>query len=94
VLTASLDTGQHSPPAFYGRRLSASDPGQGTRFSFTDPAAALGGGITVQVSRHVSLRPEIETIVAWHDASTFVTTSVVVQVAYHFERHVVTPVRR
>jgi hypothetical protein len=93
VLTADLDVSRHAPPAFYGRRINAPGPGQ-DRFGFTDPAVAFGGGISVQLSRHLSLRPEVEALLAWRGGRSFVTANAAVQLAFHFERHVVTPDRR
>jgi hypothetical protein len=89
VLVASFDVDRHAPPEYYGRRIGA--PGVGRTHGFTDPAAALGAGVNVQIARHVSVRPEVEAIVAWRDGRSFIVTGAAVQLAYHFERHVVTP---
>ena len=94
VLAASLDTSRGMPPSFYGRRIGSPSPGQRSAFDFTDPAVAIGAGIGVQLNRSFSLRPEVETLVAWRQSHAFTATSLALHVAYHFERHIVTPNRR
>lgn len=94
VLAASLDTSRGAPPSFYGRRIGSASPGQRSDFDFTDPAAAIGAGFAVQLNRSFSLRPEVETLIAWRQSHAFTATSVALHLAYHFERHIVTPNRR
>jgi hypothetical protein len=91
VMTATLDPDRAVPPGFYGRRIGAPGPGQRREFSFTDPAVAMGAGLAVQLGRHLSVRPEVEAITAWRGSRAFLTTGMAVHVAYHFERHIVTP---
>ena len=89
---ASFDRSWSDLPGFYGRRLS--EPGMRLQetIEFTDPALAVGGGVSVFASRHVSIRPEVE--VLWLRAGcelNHVLTSASVRLAYHLEQHPVTP---
>jgi hypothetical protein len=80
-------------PEFYSRRISA-DTGPGTTHTFTDPSFIFGGGLNVFLTRHVTIRPDVEVIVVRDDSQTYVVTAVAVRFAYHFEEHPVTPSQR
>jgi len=43
------------------------------------------------VSRHIAIRPEVETRIVPADAGTFAVTAIAVRFAYHFEDHPITP---
>lgn len=85
---------QMSMPGFYRRRMAPRTEGPVSQVSFTDPAVVLGGGMKFPMTRHVSLRPAVETmIVPVHSRYHYVTTFAV-SVAYRFEHHPVTAFRR
>ena len=85
VYSASFESGSSSIPEFYSQRMSGRSVER-----FTDPAFVLGGGASIFASRNVSIRPEVEIIWVTDDGSYFVT-SAMVRVAYHFEKHRITP---
>ena len=92
VHSATYDSKQSEIPEFYRLRMTETGPMADTTPRFTDPAVVFGGGVSFFAGRHVSIRPEVETV--WvHDASQhrFITTAAV-RLAYHFERHLVTPI--
>jgi len=91
---ASFDVAKGGTPDFYARRLTASALMAGSSQSFTDPAFVAGGGLSIFTSRHISLRPEVEVMLVPSDSQTYVITSFTMRLAYHFERHRVTPDRR
>ena len=86
----------HSPsadmPAFYRRRM-AGHVGPGEK-RFTDPTVVIGGGLSYFVNRHLSVRPEVESMVVMGDSDRYVVTTAAFHVAFHFEEHPVTPSRR
>lgn len=59
----------------------------------TEPSFLVGGGVNFQVSRHIAIRPEVETRIVPADAGTFAVTAIAVRFAYHFEDHPITPAR-
>jgi len=83
----------HTIPDFYDRRIPENARRPGAAVVFTDPAFALGTGITVPLTRHLSLRPDIEAIVAFRDTRSSIMTTVAVHLAYQFEHRPVTPSR-
>jgi hypothetical protein len=87
---ASFDIDNSRIPTFYARRLSEAGTMAGTHRSFVDPAFVTGGGVSVFVSRHVSVRPEVEVMLVRHSSENYVLTSVGVRLAYHFETHRIT----
>ena len=93
VYHASFETEADVTPAFYHRRMQMNGTDIQTNQSFTDPALVLGGGVSIFLSRHVSLRPDIEAIIAMRDGDTHVVTALTVHLAYHFEDHPITSTR-
>jgi hypothetical protein len=79
-------------PDFYRRRLESGESGL-TR-TFTDPSLVAGGGVSLFVSRHVAIRPDIEAAILFANGSSHVITTAAVHFVYHFESHPVTPARR
>ena len=88
---ASFDSSWSDLPGFYGRRLSESGTQLQETIEFTDPALAVGGGVSVFASRHVSIRPEVEVLWVRSGSANHVVTSASVRLAYHFERRPITP---
>jgi hypothetical protein len=88
---ASFDRFDATMPGFYHRRMAGMSFGQGRAVSFTDPSLAGGGGVTVYVSRHWALRPEVLATLVLRDSRSFVVTTGAIRLAYHFEDHPVTP---
>jgi hypothetical protein len=87
---ASFNRLDSAMPAFYRRRMTGMS-GMASRITFTDPSLVGGGGLSVFLSRHWTLRPEIVATVVLQDSNTFVVTTGAVRLAYHFEDHPVTP---
>ena len=91
-----VDFGPSSMPAmpeFYRRRMSdAHAPVSGR--SFTDPAIVAGGGFQFSVSRHVIVRPSIDTTIVPAQSRYHFVTTFAVSLAYRFEQHPVTAARR
>jgi hypothetical protein len=82
-------------PEFYRRRLGPGDPsmtGVGSQ-TFTDPSVVLGGGVNVFATRHLAIRPELTAAIVQRQGRSHVVTAVVMQIAYHFEEHAITPGR-
>lgn len=74
-------------PMFYGRRMDASRGALavgGHMQGFTDPVFTLGGGVRVEVSPHVFLRPEIRavTVIGGDESNTF--ASILLSMGYRF----------
>jgi hypothetical protein len=90
---ASFEGDGEEMPMFYRHRLHATGTGVEQSQAFTDPAFVLGGGISLFLSRHLSLRPDVTAILAVRDSDTRVITTVTLHVAYHFEDHPITPSR-
>ncbi|HET7219228.1 MAG TPA: outer membrane beta-barrel protein [Vicinamibacterales bacterium] len=79
-------------PDFYRRRLESGDNGF-TR-TFTDPSLVAGGGVSLFLSRHVAIRPDVEAAILFANGGSHVITTAAVHFVYHFESHPVTPSRR
>jgi hypothetical protein len=62
--------------------------------TFIDPAVMGGAGMSLYVSRHWAVRPELLASIVLRDPRSFVVTTGVVRLAYHFEDHVTAPDRR
>lgn len=90
---ASFDPVTSLIPDFYRRRMAAIASRPGATNTFTDPSLILGGGLNIFVTRHVAIRPDIETMIVRRDSQNHVVTAVAVHMAYHFESHPVTPTR-
>jgi hypothetical protein len=87
----TFDANARDVPDFYRRRMGAAGAYVRAGRSFTDPSLIAGGGVNVFVSRHVAFRPQIEAIVVRRQSRSHVVTAVTMQVAYHFEEHIITP---
>jgi hypothetical protein len=94
VYRLSIDTATAAPPDFYRRRLIAGGSRPDSHQAFTDPAVVLGGGVSIFVTRRVALRPEFETTIAFRNSRSHAVTAIAIQLAYHFEDHRITPVRK
>lgn len=79
-------------PEFYRRRMGGM-PGPSRR-TFDDFAARVGAGIEIYLSRHVSIRPEVEIVGVTDRSHTHIVPIAGVHLAYHFESHPITPSRR
>ena len=90
---ATFDGTATDVPEFYQHRINDGQTDVGLRQTFTDPSFVVGGGLSVFVSRHWAIRPDVAvTIVRDHSAS-YIVTGVAVHAAYHFEDHLATPSR-
>jgi hypothetical protein len=88
---ASFNRFDSTMPRFYHRRMTGLESAMGQTVTFTDPSLAGGGGLDVYVSRHWTLRPEVLATLVLRDSRSFVITTGVVRLAYHFEDHPVNP---
>ena len=88
---AAFNQSDNGMPRFYRRRMMGAASGPGTTISFTDPSLAGGGGVTVFLSRHWTIRPEVIATLVVRDSRSFVVTTGAVRLAYHFEEHPITP---
>ena len=84
--TGATFTGSQMP-MFYDNRIGQmaipADGRWGMR-SFTDPALTLGGGIRLDVTDRVSIRPDIRALVAFANSDRLVLTTMTVGVGYRF----------
>lgn len=87
---ASFDPLRGTVPGFYRRRF---EEARRAMITFTDPSIVLGGGVNVFLTRHLAIRPGVETMIVIRHGRTYVVTAVAVHAAYHFESHPVTPGR-
>jgi len=81
---ASYETAVGNVPEFYRHRMSQT-AGPGMTMTFTDPTFVFGGGLNVFVTRHIAIRPDVETMIVVRDSSSHVVTAAAVHLAYHFE---------
>jgi hypothetical protein len=88
---ASFGADTSAMPDFYHHRMPRS---AGPRREFTDLAFAIGGGVDVFLHRHLALRPDVRVLLVTADSRLRPVTVVGVHLAYHFESHNVTPMRR
>jgi hypothetical protein len=77
--SGSQTTGMHGVGSMQG----AYDGGWNTRSS-TDPAISLGGGLRMDVSDRVFVRPDVRALVAFADGRSYTTALVTVGVGYRF----------
>jgi hypothetical protein len=89
---ASFDPSQRTLPDFYQGRTSGNGLGL-KRITFTDPSFIVGGGVNLFMTRHVSIRPDVEAKIVRRDSRSHVATAISVRLAYHFEDHPITPGR-
>jgi hypothetical protein len=87
---ASFDRLDTSMPGFYRHRMAGLSPGLSQMMTFTDPSLVGGGGVNLFVNRHWTIRPEVMANLVMRDSRSFVVTTGVVRLAYHFEDHPVT----
>ncbi len=73
-------------------RVSSTDSEE-TIQTFTDPSLVVGGGVSLFLTRHLALRPAVETAFVRRDSQTHQVTTAAVRLTYHFEDHQVTPSR-
>ena len=88
---ASFDRSDNAMPRFYQRRMAGMSDRPALKTTFTDPSVVAGGGVEMFVSRHWTVRPEVMANVVVRDGRSFVATTGVVRLGYHFEEHPVTP---
>jgi len=87
---ASFDHSRGAIPDFYSRRAAMNAAGVATITTFTDPSFIVGAGVNVFLTDHIAIRPDVEAKIVRRDSQNYVVGSIVVRLAYHFERH---PVR-
>jgi Outer membrane protein beta-barrel domain len=90
---ATFDGSATGVPEFYQHRINDGQADVGLRQTFTDPSFVLGGGLSVFVSRHWAIRPDVAVTIVRDHSANYIVTGVTVHAAYHFEDHPVTPSR-
>ena len=90
---AWFQTADPEMPEFYRRRIDPTLEPSPVSTTFTDPSLIFGGGVSVFVTRKLSIRPEVDATIAIHDARTYTTAMARVHFAYHFEDHPITSER-
>jgi hypothetical protein len=86
---AWFDPNSTAIPEFYQDRITATDR------TVTDPAFVAGGGVSLMLSRRISLRPEIETMLVRDAGRNYFVTTFAARLAYHFgDRPITQAVRR
>lgn len=83
---AQFDVSRSPIPDFYRARLDETNP-LSQSATFTDPALVAGGGVTIWVSRHVSLRPEVDLKIVIDSWNAHLVSIAAVRFAYHFQEH-------
>ena len=83
---ASFDPAASTIPDFYRARMVATGTA-GSVNVFTDPSFIAGGGLNVFISRHVSVRPDVEATFVTRHSQHYLVTVAAVHLAYHFEKH-------
>ena len=91
---ASFDLGDDAVPAFYRDRVVNGDGDVESKRSFTDPTVIAGGGVDIQLSRRVSLRPQGDAMFVFDHGKSRVTPSLTLHLSFHFDEHPITPARR
>lgn len=74
-------------PMFYARRLgpmTVPAGGMWGRRTFTDPALVLGGGVRLDLSRHLSVRPDVRAIGVVADGEVYTVGVFSFNVGYRF----------
>lgn len=74
-------------PMFYANRLgqmTIPSDGRWMMRSFTDPALTVGGGIQINVTSRVYVRPDVRALVVFANSDRLVLTNMVVGVGYRF----------
>ncbi len=74
-------------PMFYARRLGTVTVPQGGMWgtrAFTDPALTLGGGVRLDLSRHLSVRPDARALVVVADGETSTVALFSFNIGYRF----------
>ena len=79
-------------PRFYRRRMP-DGPAARRSHAFVDPTLVAGAGLSMYVSRHVSLRPELGATLVLDGSRTHTIATITMHLAYHFEARQVTPAR-
>lgn len=81
----TLDVSQM--PMFYVQRMGTMQvpyDGRWNTRSFTDPAISMGGGLRIDVSDRVFVRPDVRALVAFADGRSYSTGIFTVGVGYRF----------
>lgn len=74
-------------PMFYARRMGARNaPGDGFGHmpGFTDPAVSVGGGVRLDLTNHLYVRPDVRAVTVFGGGDTYSIGSITVSVGYRF----------
>ena len=58
-----------------------------TADTFTDPTVVCGGGVSLFLNQHWTVRPDVHEIVVIREARSHLVTTFAIHVAYHVEDH-------
>ncbi len=84
---ASFDLSQGVLPDFYQGPIAGNTSVAGTTVTFNDPSFILGGGVSLFVTRHIAIRPDVDVKIVRRNSQSYAVTAVAVRLAYHFEEH-------
>lgn len=93
LLHASMQGTAAHMPGFYRDRMMMPVSSRDGR-TFDDFAVRLGAGAEILAGRRISIRPELQVVIASDRPDATVIPVVGVHLAYHFESHPITPSRR
>jgi len=89
---ATFDLSHGPLPDFYQRRVTSTlATGQQ---AFDDPAYVVSAGVSFFPTRHMSIRPELETMLVRGGGENLIGITAAVRIAFHFEDHGVTSARK
>jgi len=74
-------------PMFYARRMGALNaPGDsfGHMPGFTDPAVSVGGGVRLDLTNHLYVRPDVRAVTIFGGGDTYSVGSITFSVGYRF----------
>jgi hypothetical protein len=74
-------------PMFYARRMGALNaPGDGFGHmpGFTDPAVSVGGGVRLDLTNHLYVRPDVRAVTIFGGGDTYSIGSITFSVGYRF----------
>lgn len=84
---ASGDQAPGQMPMFYARRygrMTAATGGRGHMPGFTDPAVSVGGGMRLDLTSRLYVRPDVRAVTIFGGGDTYTVGSATVSVGYRF----------
>ena len=84
---ASGDEAAGQMPMFYARRyarMTAPTGGRGHMRGFTDPAVSVGGGVRLDLTSRLYVRPDLRAVTIFGGGDTYTVGSATISVGYRF----------